>query len=558
MKIMLVQIDFYSENPIVGKTLQSCILEDSNVYDNIIGNGDADWKIENNNDLRITSQEDLYIDGVSSIRPTTDYIELNNTGQTAYYLADNWYINYGLASPSSPAIDIFFGGGGSNNVNVYFMSANTIKIGGGSNGQVLTTNGFGSLSWTTASGVSNGDKGDITVSDSGATWTIDNDAVSEAKIGTGAVTATKIGANAVTNSKIQNLAVTEQKIDDFSITTNKLNNQAVTYAKIQNVTANRLLGRQSTSSGSPQEITLGTNLSLTGSTLNATGGVTDGDKGDITVSGSGATWTIDSSAVTLSKIQNISSGHILGKASNDLAGTPEQIRVDSPLIINNSGGTKTIYLNSNSIDGFYLQNNAVTTAKIADANVTYAKIQNVSGGRLLGNWSTTGTMNEMTLGSGLRFNGSQVDSYWGNSYNFGQSLSADTSVTSANYNTIISVSLQPGTYIITAMVQGYADNVNFMMYARINGGTFVGEVTRSCTSVPASGSAGRYTNGSLNMYSIVTLPNFGTQTVSLECARAQFITGWDNNWTASIAPAGGNFIDTTNRNATLLRAQRIG
>jgi hypothetical protein len=58
-------------------------------------------------------------------------------------------------------------------------------------------------------------------------------------------------------------------------------------------------------------------------------GVSDGDKGDITVSGSGATWTIDNSAVTYAKMQNVSATDKLLGRSTAGAGVVEEITCTS-------------------------------------------------------------------------------------------------------------------------------------------------------------------------------------------------------------------------------------
>ena len=54
------------------------------------------------------------------------------------------------------------------------------------------------------------------------------------------------------------------------------------------------------------------------------GGISDGDKGDITVSGSGAVWTIDSGVVSLSKMADLATSTIIGRATAG-TGVPEAL-----------------------------------------------------------------------------------------------------------------------------------------------------------------------------------------------------------------------------------------
>jgi len=77
------------------------------------------------------------------------------------------------------------------------VSANviwTLPAADGTSGQVLSTDGAGVLSWVTGGGgggITDGDKGDITVSGSGATWTIDAEVVDTSNLGGDITTAGK-------------------------------------------------------------------------------------------------------------------------------------------------------------------------------------------------------------------------------------------------------------------------------------------------------------------------------------------------------------------------------
>ncbi len=70
-------------------------------------------------------------------------------------------------------------------------------------------------------------------------------------------------------------------------------------------------------------VTLTTNATTDSITITAaSGGVTDGDKGDITVTGSGLIWTIDNSTITLAKMADMATASLLGRNTAG-TGAPE-------------------------------------------------------------------------------------------------------------------------------------------------------------------------------------------------------------------------------------------
>ncbi len=115
-----------------------------------------------------------------------------------------------------------------------------------------------------------------------------------------------------------------------AVTTAKIANTAVTFAKIQNINTNRLLGRSSAGSGSVEEISIGSGLSLSGGTLSASGG------------GAGNNvWLVQSSGVQATT--NIEDIYHVGKVKIGSSGT-------STFMLSVSGPTYSsqgVYVNNN-------------------------------------------------------------------------------------------------------------------------------------------------------------------------------------------------------------------
>lgn len=139
------------------------------------------------------------------------------------------------------------------------------------------------------------------------------------------------------------------------------------------------------------------------------GGVADGNKGDIIVSGTGAIWTLDEGVVTLSKMADLATSTILGRATvgtgEPEALTPAQIRTMLNVADGATANSSDVSLRDRSTHtgtqdaGTIAGLAAVATsgsasdlgigtlpiARIADSSVTLAKLASIAASTILGN-----------------------------------------------------------------------------------------------------------------------------------------------------------------------------
>jgi len=253
------------------------------------------------------------------------------------------------------------------------LPAGTNALQPGSNITITyNSNGTVTIAGSAGGTLTDGDKGDITVSSSGNTWTIDNGVVTNAKLATTATSRIKgrVTAGPGTPEDLTGTQVTSL-LDAFT------------------TAAKGLVPPPGTATG----LYLKDNGTWDAPTI---AGLTDGDKGDITVSSSGNTWTIDSSAVTYAKIQNVSAtDKILGRSSAG-AGAIEEITCTAAgraLLDDASASVQRTTLGL----GTLATKSTVDTSDITSDAVTNAKLANMASSRVKGRFTAgTGDPEDLT------------------------------------------------------------------------------------------------------------------------------------------------------------------
>jgi len=155
----------------------------------------------------------------------------------------------------------------------------------------------------------------------------------------------------------------------------------VTFSMIQNITSDRLLGRDTPGSGSVEEISVDSTLEFSGSQVLRRAAIT----GDVTINTGFNAATIANNAVTLAKMADMNTDKLLGRDTVS-TGDPEEISLNATLEFTGSGSIQRA-----ALTGDVTATAGSNATTIPNDTVTFAKIQNVADSTIAGRAAGAGT-----------------------------------------------------------------------------------------------------------------------------------------------------------------------
>jgi len=480
--------------------------------------------------------------GQSEIYTTLELTRLD-TGLTKPLGAGGLQGPQGPAGPTGPAGPPGPAGGGVTSVNVSggltglttsggpITSSGTITLGGivavsaggtGASDAATALTNLGAYPASNPSGYTS-NTGTVTsfgfTNANGVSGTVTNPTTTpNLTVSLGAITPTSVAASGtVTGSNLSGTNTGDQTITltgdvtgsgtgSFSAT---IANNAVTLAKFQQVTTDRLIGRDSAGTGNVEQLTVGGGVEFTGS-----GGIqTSAFTGDVTKAAGGTSQTIANSAVTYAKIQDVSAAsRLLGRGSAAGAGAVQEISLGTGLSMSgttlsaSAAGTVTSVDASGGTTGLTFSGGPVTTT----GTLTLAGTLAVANG---GTGATTAAGALTNLGAYPNSNPAGYTSNAGTVTNVSASGGANISVATGSTTPVISQ------VPATTTQNGYMTSTQATKLDGIAAGASVTSVGVSGGTTGLTTSGGPITSsGTITLAGTLALANGGTGQTSAQAA----------------------------------------